>query len=298
MRALAYLVRLFLALSLVAGSVAPAQIYRPGAGGNFKPGLRFFGGGALWTPAKLGTAVVGWWDASDLATITQSGGAVSAWANKGSAGGSAVQATAGAQPLYASNRIAWNGTKSVLSQPIALSEQNNTVYLVGDAATNQTQFFFAAGGSRIDVFANSPNGYLGYQFGNGDVATTTSVTSGAMRLIGITATAGVAQPYVDAVALAATSTTGTGNASDIRLGAFGTNTVPLNGGLNEVLWCNRPLTLDERQKLEGYLAWHWGIQATLPAGHPYKNAAPLAFNLFRAPHFPANDNDGYRREAA
>jgi hypothetical protein len=29
-----------------------------------------------------------------------------------------------------------------------------------------------------------------------------------------------------------------------------------------------------RQKLEGYLAWKWGLQGNLPAGHPYKATAP------------------------
>jgi len=30
----------------------------------------------------------------------------------------------------------------------------------------------------------------------------------------------------------------------------------------------------QRQLVEGYLAWKWGIQSRLPAGHPYKNARP------------------------
>jgi hypothetical protein len=34
------------------------------------------------------------------------------------------------------------------------------------------------------------------------------------------------------------------------------------------------LSADDRQKLEGYLAWKWGTQARLPAAHPYKAAAP------------------------
>lgn len=29
-----------------------------------------------------------------------------------------------------------------------------------------------------------------------------------------------------------------------------------------------------RQKMEGYLAWKWGLESTLPGGHPYKDAAP------------------------
>lgn len=31
---------------------------------------------------------------------------------------------------------------------------------------------------------------------------------------------------------------------------------------------------ETRQLVEGYLAWRWGIEATLPGGHPYKDAAP------------------------
>ncbi|MBS0453959.1 MAG: hypothetical protein JSS14_21875 [Proteobacteria bacterium] len=30
----------------------------------------------------------------------------------------------------------------------------------------------------------------------------------------------------------------------------------------------------DRQKIEGYLAWQWGLQGNLPSGHPYKSAAP------------------------
>lgn len=40
-----------------------------------------------------------------------------------------------------------------------------------------------------------------------------------------------------------------------------------------VILQNKPTTLN-RQKVEGYLAWKWGIQGSLPSGHPYKSAAP------------------------
>jgi hypothetical protein len=31
-----------------------------------------------------------------------------------------------------------------------------------------------------------------------------------------------------------------------------------------------------RQLIEGYLAWKWGLQGSLPVGHPYISAAPQA----------------------
>lgn len=50
----------------------------------------------------------------------------------------------------------------------------------------------------------------------------------------------------------------------------------IGGGfdLGEFVFCTSALSESDRQKLEGYLAWNWGRQGDLPAGHPYKLAAP------------------------
>jgi hypothetical protein len=86
-----------------------------------------------------------------------------------------------------------------------------------------------------------------------------------------------------------------------------TNTVSLNGGVNtasggapgftagrvtylgvdatdsfyhyvgygmEILFYNSVLSTLQTQQIEGYLAHKWGIQSSLPAGHPYKTTAP------------------------
>jgi len=44
----------------------------------------------------------------------------------------------------------------------------------------------------------------------------------------------------------------------------------------EVLVFNTNLTNSQRQQVEGYLAWKWGLQASLVAGHPYRSASPVA----------------------
>lgn len=46
------------------------------------------------------------------------------------------------------------------------------------------------------------------------------------------------------------------------------------GKISEVLIIDRVLTTAERQAVEGYLAWKWGIQASLPVDHPYRNTRP------------------------
>jgi hypothetical protein len=46
------------------------------------------------------------------------------------------------------------------------------------------------------------------------------------------------------------------------------------GYVMEIIFYNSDLSLANRQKVEGYLAWKWGSQASLAAGHPYLSAAP------------------------
>ena len=42
----------------------------------------------------------------------------------------------------------------------------------------------------------------------------------------------------------------------------------------EYIMYNRYLTLSEQQQVEGYLAWKWGLQSSLPNNHPYKLFPP------------------------
>jgi hypothetical protein len=46
------------------------------------------------------------------------------------------------------------------------------------------------------------------------------------------------------------------------------------GVLYEVIIYNQNLSPDRRQKVEAYLAHKWGLAASLPADHPYKNNSP------------------------
>ena len=51
---------------------------------------------------------------------------------------------------------------------------------------------------------------------------------------------------------------------------------PFGGQASEVLVMPAVQTTDIRQQVEGYLAHKWGLAGNLPAGHPYKSAAPTA----------------------
>jgi hypothetical protein len=49
---------------------------------------------------------------------------------------------------------------------------------------------------------------------------------------------------------------------------------PLNGFISEVIVYKTTLTAVQRQVVEGYLSWKWGIQSNLPSTHPYFSAPP------------------------
>lgn len=51
-------------------------------------------------------------------------------------------------------------------------------------------------------------------------------------------------------------------------------TVKINALIAQCGVVRGPISLSDRQKLEGALAWYGGIQASLPSDHPYKSAAP------------------------
>jgi hypothetical protein len=47
----------------------------------------------------------------------------------------------------------------------------------------------------------------------------------------------------------------------------------------ELIYYNTTLSVSQRQAVEGYLAWKWGLQSTnLPVGHPYYSTPPIEFN--------------------
>jgi hypothetical protein len=46
------------------------------------------------------------------------------------------------------------------------------------------------------------------------------------------------------------------------------------GRIAEVVVANTLADAGDRQRLEGYLSWKWGLQGNLPADHPWKAAPP------------------------
>jgi len=237
-----------------------------------------------------------WLDASDATTLTLSGSNVTQWRDKSGLGFHAIGA---GNPVYnaASNRIQFNGSSSYfsnLSYSLTLASRSIFFVMSSDVTTN-----FVAG-----IFPQIPN-----PTSQNDYLSTTGlsieVTGGNVGFIGSNQYAGVISNspvpplgiYNDNMngrqgstyfngsnTTNATANYDAGTAIGYALGArwsSGISANYLNGYIYEVIVFNRPVSTSERQQIEGYLAWKWGLQSSLQSNHPYKSQAPpLGFNPF------------------
>jgi hypothetical protein len=204
---------------------------------------------------------VGWWDASDAASITQSGGLVSQWNDKSTAGNhatasSTARPTTGTRSLNGKNVLDFDGTANAMATSLA------------DAAT-QTVLFVAvsdvASGGRVWSYGTTNRGVFS---DSGTWAFWRQQTSGP---ISFGATASATSPSVACALFTSNSSLTTfGN------GAQGTTNDPVdssgatfnigkestsfhNGYIAEIVIYNTALTTADRARVEAYLATKWGI---------------------------------------
>jgi hypothetical protein len=65
------------------------------------------------------------------------------------------------------------------------------------------------------------------------------------------------------------------NATLFYLGTRADNVTKMTGNISEVIvYSVSSFTTAQRQNVEGYLAWKWGLVASLPANHPFKRWPP------------------------
>lgn len=246
----------------------------------------FLGRSQGWTPAALGSALALWLDADDASTITLNGSTVSQWNDKSGNNSHAVQAVATSQPAYTPaglngrNVLTFDGTSDFfeLSSGILLNDNFTHVHSVLVRATT--------GRHTVDVGrTTTPIGYGNWWYtdnvlysnlrGNNFMVHGSSTATGTF-INGLVRNNSGTQAYRNGTAFgAAAGAAVTGNLTLNAIGrAQGSSVGVHNGPMAEVIVGRSNLSADDRQKLEGYLAWKWGLQDNLPSGHPYKNAPP------------------------
>jgi len=251
------------------------------------------GGLSLWTPARI--SVRAWYDSSDLDTITETGGYVSQWDDKSGNDKHLIQDLGanqprsgvrqlnnlnvidgdGSQSMYHDNYPAGGGTGDV--QVIAVCGVDSVSYfsdgIFAMAAPAGSDFKFSAG-DPTDVSGDF-NGFIQGGFGpniimsGGPHAGPSIYNAEFDRTID-----GAVVGRVDGVNYGSSAYT-SDLASPTQLAVLSDkNQVNSIDGLIAELIIVNDTSSDTRYRLEGYLAWKWGLQANLPPGHPYELGAP------------------------
>lgn len=156
------------------------------------------------------------------------------------------------------------------------------VYHVSNESGNSELFYSNAGPTSpgyayFDLFnnTNNPSGLLSINIGNQTQVSTSTNIRGSIALVSMITTS-TADVYVN----------GTQTNNDIARGLLtldNTITWAISGGafkgyIGEVITYPSGLSNVDRQRIEGYLAWKWGIQNNLPNNQPYKTAPPIGLD--------------------
>lgn len=232
-----------------------------------------------WTPAELGDDLALWLDADDASTITLNGSKVSQWDDKSGEGRHATQSTESQQPvlttsgLNGKNVVTFTGGNRGFSLNSGVGVPRDLVSVssgYGYLYSSATDRLLWRSAPDQDLFWNSP-GVNGFTSPN-------RASDTAVFIENYGATSNTYRVFIDGTSTASGSVDPWNNDNlftRIGLQFNGSTGVPSwTGFMAEIVWTNALLSADDRQKLEGYLAWKWGLEANLPTGHPYKSARP------------------------
>jgi hypothetical protein len=273
-----------------------------------------FEGTTPWTPSDL-TTVVGWYDASDSETITQSAGAVSVWEDKSSQAAHLGQNTPTLQPR--TDAAAINGLPVVKfdgSNDTMVSSSNPYAPTISDAmviavhrvdGTQQGTLFNISGTSNNTGRwqAHAPYGSTFYfdagaASGGARMSAPYGVATGDSVLLCVysSSTQNIQQVHKNGAFFKGDSTgQDTSTAGNITVGS-GVATQYQNTSIGEILMLRGVVSPEERQSLEGYLAHKWGLAGDLPAEHPHKSSPPGASGITVALEGSVIDADGVAPE--
>jgi hypothetical protein len=214
-----------------------------------------------------------WYDGADASTVQLTSGKVSQWANKASASFNITQANTSQQPTYSPGR----GLVFSSASATVLSNATPPTYTT---AVNSYCVFTANNGTRmrlLKVFGNTnvgsvldttiPSMFLPTAaFFYNAFSITSSVRYAQSQNIYSSSARGFSLNFSEVTNL---TQDGAGSSQSL-LFVGGEATVYFDGIIHEIVVINGFLTVSQRQQMEGYLAWKWGLVGNLPSNHPFK----------------------------
>ena len=227
---------------------------------------------AFFTPSQISGLQV-WYDASDPSTMTLSGSTVTEWRDK--SGNAFTLTGSGSAQLQSFN------ARTVMFL-------NNGPYFQNTVFTNSGPYavfiifkFDTLPAAWLTLLDNvSPlRPYVGFEqntatrtaFRYGGSATTNpeiwslQYSASDLTIFNVAGTSVIG---------AVTGYGGIGHTNGLRVGFAGNNTAPMIGWIGEIVYYSGTLSSSQREQMEGYLSWKWGLQANLPTNHPFRRIRP------------------------
>ena len=232
-----------------------------------------------------------WLDGADATTLTLVGSNVSQWNDKS---GSSNHYTNSGTVVYQSNGLYFNGSSYLRNTtqtgfPFGATPALSTFIVCSIQTVNSVSTIFDYGGvgcskTAYVLYFDTPSQLYGTLY-CGDLNVNTPITTNTSMLISdvitYTGTSGSvtragwlngAAMNVPTASATSVSLTTNGYSYIGTYGDAGGNGYAnsyLTGTINELVFFNRTLTTSQRQQVEGYLAWKWGLLPTLGGGNPY-----------------------------
>jgi len=249
-----------------------ARLLRPRASGRINP--------------KSLSGLVGWWDASDNASITLTSGFVSQLDDKSGSGYHLSQSAEAARPSLSTVNgkqfLLFDGSNDWLTRSVGVNPTGTvlavaaTYYLTPQTAVQQNVMSFgqvttANFQHALGVFNNGWQGDYrnASTFANYGRAAGSASTSSLAILSGVYAgNAGSNFRLNKSLYASAATTVIVSNTNSMSIGGRNVNgslVGPFNGIIGEVIWYNRTLSDAEILSVENYLAAKWGTTAVSDA---------------------------------
>ena len=247
-----------------------------------------------FSPTDLSNLQI-WYDGADplgTGTAPANGTSITTWADKSGQNNNATAPVAASYVIDANgNYLNFNGTSTYynIASGAFIANQYFTVFVVERLQINTGNLINFVSGSNNAVNTNlllrytSANAtgmnvayYSGVNLQASTVPAYTTAGNQPTRVWSFTQKASFLGMYLNGALLAS-------NANNTLLGSWNGPSIGRDsefvgryygGHMKEILFFTGDMSTDDRQKMEGYLAWKWGLQDNLPAAHPYKSAAP------------------------
>lgn len=222
-----------------------------------------------------------WIDAADTTSFTESGGSVLQLTDKST--GTNLNPTASAfqrvqtfntnYPSFFGASAGGNGvlgtvSSFTLSNPSTIFAVYQNTATVGDL-TYPYIFNMTNGTDRAYAWVNNPTPLvLRISAGVGSGGASTSVNTSVSQVTSLVINSTQQFAYQNGTLASTNSLTGASLTAPLTIGGHITNN-RWTGYIAEVIIYNAALTAAQRQQVEGYLAWKWGLNTSLPTTHPY-----------------------------